>query len=119
MSDDPVATHTRRAYVAAVLALYVSLPETPYRACRTDQRLAGQFYDRAIPLDLIEGALLLASVRRGFRPPAAPKLSPIRSLQYFVPVIDELVHTRLPSEYLDYLRHKMRRLRASADRLHP
>ena len=38
----------------------------------------------------------------------APKLSPIRSLAYFRPVIDELRAHPAPEGYLDYLRLKLR-----------
>src|SRR5437879_3520171 len=42
----------------------------------------------------------------------APRLSPIRSLAYFRPVIDELCTHPAPESYLDYLRLKMRQAAA-------
>lgn len=97
------------AYVAAVLSQYVDLPETPLRASLADQWLARRFFDEGVPLHLVETALLLGSLRRMMRPEQAPPLSPIRSLAYFRPVVDELRTNPVPDAYTDYLRLKLRR----------
>lgn len=98
------------AYVAAVLVLYVELPDTPLRASVQDQRQARRLHDRGIPLRLVESALLLASLRRLVRPADVPPLPPIRSLAYFQPVIEELLAHPVPDNYLEYLRLKLRRM---------
>ena len=95
-------------YVSAVLTLYVDLPDTPLRASASDQWLARRFHGHGVPLRVVETAMLLASLRRLIRPADAPRLSPIRSLAYFRPVIDELRTHPAPEGYLDYLRLKMR-----------
>src|SRR5207253_5713100 len=77
-------------YVAAVLTLYVDLPDTPLRASVPDQRQARIWFDRGVPLEAVETALLLACLRRTVRPTDAPPLPRIRSLAYFQPVIEEL-----------------------------
>ena len=97
------------AYVAAVLTLYVDLPDTPLRASVSDQWLARRFHDEGVLLHAVETALLLGSLRRLIRPANAPRLAPIRSLAYFRPVIDELKAHPVPEGYLDYLRLKLRR----------
>jgi hypothetical protein len=61
-----------------------------------------------VPLHTVETALMLGSLRRLIRPADTPKLSPIRSLAYFRPVIDELRAHPAPEGYLDYLRLKLR-----------
>ena len=96
------------AYVAAVLTLYIDLPDTPLRASAQDQALVCKLYEQAVPLSLVESALLLASLRRLFRPSDLPPLPPIRSFAYFQPVITELKQNPLPDGYLDYLRLKLR-----------
>ena len=78
-------------YVTAVLTLYLGLPETPLRASTQDRRLARQLYEHGVTLQVVESAFLLASVRRLARPADVPALSPIRSLAYFQPVIEELL----------------------------
>jgi hypothetical protein len=72
-------------------------------------RLARQLWERDIPLTTAETALLLASVRRAARRPDAIPLGPIRSLHYFLPVIEELLHTPLHhgDAYLAYLRREV------------
>ncbi|MFN3324260.1 MAG: hypothetical protein ACK5AZ_12245 [Bryobacteraceae bacterium] len=98
------------AYVAAVLMLYIDLPDTPMRASQADEALARKLHGQGVPLSLVEAALLLASLRRIIRPADRPPLSPIRSLAYFQSVITELQHQPLPDGYLDYLRLKLHHL---------
>lgn len=95
-------------YVSSVLTLYLDLPDTPLRASASDQWLARRLYDDRMPLQVVETALLLGSLRRLTRPADAPRLSPIRSLAYFRPVVDELRDHPAPDGYLDYLRLKLR-----------
>jgi hypothetical protein len=101
------------ACVAAVVTLYVERPDTPLRASSSDQWLARRFHDDGVPLHLVETALLLGSLRRLIRPADAPRLSPIRSLAYFRPVIDELREHPAPESYIDYLRLKLRQAAAA------
>jgi hypothetical protein len=55
----------------------------------------------------VEGALLLGSVRRLSRDPSLPPLPPIRSLNYFLPVISKISANPLSEGYLHYLRYKL------------
>lgn len=99
-----------RTYVAAIIACYLELPETPMSATLQDHRHARRWRDQDVPLHLAESALLLASLRRLIRPADLPPLSPIRSLAYFQPVVDELQVHPMPAHYLDYLRLKLNRI---------
>jgi hypothetical protein len=109
MTDETAEAIDRTEYVATVLRLYLELPETPSRAGPHDRERANDFHSRQVPLTLIESALLLGSLRRLGRPPESPRLSPIRSLAYFTPVVEELTANPLPEGYLEYLRYKMRK----------
>lgn len=95
------------AFVAAVLNLYLDLPDTPIRYNSSDRALAQRLHDQQVPLPVIEAALLLASLRRLLRPRELPPLPRIRSLAYFQPVIDELLQQPLADSYLHYLRSKL------------
>jgi hypothetical protein len=97
------------AYVAAVLMLYVDLPDTPLRPSPQDQSMARRLFEQSIPLSLVESALLLATLRRLVRPSDLPPLPKIRSLAYFQPVITELQQQPLSDGYLDYLRLKFQK----------
>lgn len=103
---DPETT----SYVNTVLTLYLGLPETPLHASTQDRRLARQLHERGVALCVVESAFLLASVRRLARPAEAPALSPIRSLAYFQPVIEELLSNPAPEKYMEYLRLKLRQM---------
>lgn len=98
------------AYVAALIMLYLDLPDTPLRPSPQDQSVARHLYQQDVPLSLAEGALLLASLRRLVRSNGLPPLAPIRSLAYFQPVITELQRQALPDGYLDYLRFKFQQM---------
>ena len=97
-------------YVAAVLTLYLDMPDTPLRASVPDQRQARIWFDRGVPLEVVETALLLACLRRKARPTDLPPLPRIRSLAYFQPVIDELMEHPAPGGYLQHLRLKLRHI---------
>ena len=52
------------AYVAAVLMLFLDLPDTPLRPGPRDQWLARRLRQQGVPFSLVESALLFASLRR-------------------------------------------------------
>jgi hypothetical protein len=93
-------------YRQTLVDLYLRLPETPRRLSRFDLRLVRQLWQRQIPLTTVETAFLLASSRRAARRPDAMPLGPIRSLHYFMPLIEELLAQPVPESYLAYLRSK-------------
>jgi hypothetical protein len=96
------------SYVASVVTFYLEMPDTPLRVSVSDQWLARYFHQNGVPLETVETALLLGSLRRLIRPADAPQLSPIRSLAYFRPVIEELCEHPAPENYREYLRLKLR-----------
>ena len=58
------------SYVASVVTLYIEMPETPMRVNATDQWLARSLHQNGVPLETVETALLLGSLRRLIRPDA-------------------------------------------------
>ena len=101
-----IALNDENEYRSAVLKHYLNLSETPSRPSPNDLKNAAELHVRRIPLSTVEAAFLLASVRRLSRLPDMPPLSPIRSLAYFFPVIQELLANPLSDNYLEYLRSK-------------
>ena len=95
------------AYEMAIVTLYLNLPETPTSVSGSDRRQTRRWFDAGVPLDVVETALLLGSLRRLIRPTDAPALAGIRSLAYFHPVVGELLDGPLPDGYRQYLRLKM------------
>jgi hypothetical protein len=100
-------------YVAAVLALYADLPDTPLRHSPMDHSVARKLHQEAVPLPLVESALLLGTLRRLTRSSDLPPLPKVRSLAYFLPVIAELQLQPLPDGYLEYLRLKLQKQQAN------
>lgn len=96
-----------RIYVEAIIERYLWLPGTPSRTSRSDRRLAGSLYERGIPLAIVQMALLLGASRRVFRSENAPPLPPIRTLHYFLPVVDELLEQPVAPGYAEYLESKL------------
>jgi hypothetical protein len=100
---------TKEAYVQKVLGAYRSTPGTTGTIRRPDRLLAAQLYERGVPLMVIENALVLAAARRLIRPVASPPLNTIRSLAYFLPVIEEVSSLAVSPEYFQHLRQKIAR----------
>ena len=95
-------------YVTRVLGLYVQLPDTPAQANAQDRLLAQQVLASGVPEGTVETALLLASLRRLVRDQSAGSLPRIRSLAYFLPVIEELGRQPARPNSLGFLRNKLR-----------
>ena len=97
-------------YIRHVLEAYRKTPGTLGTVRRPDRMLAAQLFRRGVSLSAIENALVLGAARRLMRPADAPPLSTIRSLAYFLPVIEEVLAVRVSPDYFQYLRHKLERL---------
>jgi hypothetical protein len=104
VNDDPIG---REEYIHQVLRAYCQTPGTTGTIRRPDRLLAAQLYARGVPLHAVENALVLAASRRLLRPTDAPPLSTIRSLAYFLPVVDEVLALTLSQDYFRYLRGKI------------
>jgi hypothetical protein len=100
----------RREYVCRLLEAYRATPGTCGVVRRPDRLLAVQLHERGVPLTLVENALALAAVRRMIRPNGAAPLAPVRSLAYFLPVIDEVLATDVNPRYYQHVRNKLQRL---------
>ena len=103
----------REEYVRKVLEAYRKTPGTCGNLRRPDRLVALDLYQRGVPLHKVENALVLAAVRRLIRPADAPTLATVRSLAYFLSVIEEVLETEVGEEYFQYARQKLQRLRPS------
>ena len=97
----------RKNYIKQLLELYRNTPGTLGRVCREDRRLAAALHDRGISISILEKAFVLAAARRSFRSPDAPALALIRSMYYFVPVIEEVLNNPTDDSYVAYLKSKL------------
>lgn len=97
----------RQNYIRAILNLYAHTPGVAVSARGSDRILAGYFFDRRIPVDLVESALVLGAARRIYSRSGVRPVSPIRSLHYFAPIVEEVLRQPLPPNYVRYLRLKL------------
>jgi hypothetical protein len=104
---------SQEEYMRNVLEAYRKTPGTTGMVRRADRLLVAQLYQRGLSLKVIENALVLAATRRLVRPLDAPPLGMIRSLAYFLPVMEEVLDLRVSPDYFDYLRHKLARIGAT------
>jgi hypothetical protein len=100
-------------YVRQVLEAYRKTPGTTGTIRRADRLLAAQLCERGISVSVIENAFVLAATRRLVRPADASPLGTVRSLAYFLPVIEEVLDLRVSPDYFQYLRYKLARMAQS------
>ena len=97
-------------YIRQVLEAYRKTPGTSGTVRRPERVLAGQLYQRGVSVSVIENAFVLAAARRLIRPVDAPPLGTIRSLAYFLPVIEEVLAMRVSPDYFKHVRRKLERI---------
>jgi hypothetical protein len=97
-------------YIRQILEAYRKTPGTAGTVRRPDRVLAARLYQRGVSVSVIENAFVLAATRRLIRSTDAPPLGTIRSLAYFLPVIEEVLGLRVSPDYFQYLRQKLERI---------
>ena len=97
-------------YIRHLREAYRKTPGTMGTVRRADRMLAAQLYQRGVSVTVIENAFVLAATRRLMRPVDSLPLGTIRSLAYFLPVIEEVLDLRVSPDYFQYLRHKLQRV---------
>ena len=103
--DDGCGEYTRQ-----VLEAYRKTPGTMGTVRGADRIVAAQLCQRGVAVTVIENAFVLAAARRLMRPADAPPLGTIRSLAYFMPVIEEVLEMRVGPDYFQYIRRKLEKI---------
>lgn len=112
MDEHPVS---QQEYVRKVLDAYRQTPGTTGKVHRPDRLLAAQLHQRGVPLTAVENALVLATARRLLRDATAPPLATVRSLAYFLPVIEEVLELKVSQDYFHHARRRIQRLADSTN----
>lgn len=87
-----------------ILAAYCALEDTALsRPSRADRVLAINLVTRGLTFELLQAAFTLATLRRRL----ATSSQPIRSLAYFIPIIDELLRDPPDPDYIRYLASRL------------
>jgi len=91
--------------VQRILAAYCALEDTALsRPSRADRALANNLVARGLTFDLLQAAFALATLRRRL---SSTPAQPIRSLAYFIPIIDELLSAPPDPDYIRYLASRL------------
>lgn len=113
MKAESMRSSIRERYIREVLRLYTSTPTVLGTIRRADRVLAGQLFDRRVPLYAVDHAFVLASARRIKNNAFSTPLPPVRSLHYFASVIQEILERppgyREIDELRRFLNHHSRR----------
>ena len=110
MEENPISPHDPHDYVERVLRAYRQTPTTMGTVRQADRLVAAELQAPGVSLQVVQNAFLLAAARRLMRAPGATPLTPIRSLAYFLPVIEEVMEMRISPNYFLYLESKLRQL---------
>jgi hypothetical protein len=103
------STH-QQAYVESVRDYFLSFACVSGTFGAADEQIAQHLYERAIPLAVIENAMLLGVCRKYICWLNRQSRQPIQTLHYFEPVIAEVQAQPLPPGYAAYLRKKIQQL---------
>ncbi len=96
-----------RAYVRAVLGLYVETPGVLGRVRRADRELARQLFEQQVPLYAVENAFIVGAARRARHNAFSTDMPPIRSLHYFIGLFREMLERPLGYRQIDELRRTL------------
>ncbi len=102
----------QRDYVSLVRDLFLALGCVEASFGTANEAIARNMQKRAIPLAVIDQAMLLAACRKYSSWIEGHDTEPIRSLAYFKDVIGEIQQKPLPPGYDGFLRKKVRQLAA-------
>jgi hypothetical protein len=106
----------RQVYVNELLAAYRATPGTMGVVRKADRQVALDLRHRGIPVEKVKNALSLGAARRIARPEGSPPLPTVRSLAYFLPVIEEVLQMNVGDVYFDHIRRMLAKMSSRTPR---
>jgi hypothetical protein len=94
-------------YIQQVRSRFLAYPIIQSGFTESDRRVAAQLYRQKVSLDRLDRALLVGVARKYISHLNALSSSPIYSLRYFLPLLDEVAYMETPAEYWAYLRRRV------------
>ncbi len=101
---------TRKAYLAALIRLYLAAQGSPKRASRADWAIATTLYGNEVSLERIAHAIRLSYLRRNLVSPPRQATPDVRSLAYYRAVLQRLSSEELENGYVAYVERTYRNL---------
>lgn len=98
------------SYVDSVRKLFTALGCTTGRFGTAEERLAGDFERKGIPLEVIEDAMMVGACRKYVSWLNSGPSAPIASLHYFEMIIEEVQERPFPPGYREYMRQQVEKL---------
>lgn len=99
--------HERDAFVDAIRNSFIAIGCTSGKFSSRDARLAKDWQQRGIPLNIVLDALLMGACRKYSSWFNSGPTEPIGTLAYFESLITEMQERPLPADYGSYLRKKV------------
>jgi hypothetical protein len=100
-------------FVQEVRARFLKYPIVRSSFGAPDQKLARELFRNGVSVDQLDRALLLGLARKYVSSLNSPGASPVYSLSYFLPLLDEVAQTQASDRYWEYLRRRLDGLNAS------
>lgn len=109
-SHTELALDPQAAFVHEVKKMFLALVPGTAAFSAADHRLACRWFSQSIPLDRVEKAFLLGSVRKQLTRVNRQDNTPIRSLHYFQALLEEVRQLKVAESYWIHLRRRLERL---------
>jgi hypothetical protein len=100
-----------RHYLEVIRKTLLDQPCTRFVLTAADRRLARQWFQQAIPLWLVQQAILIGCGRKYVSWLNGQASAPIGSLQYFTDILQEIAQVRLSADYCAFNRLQVQRLK--------
>ncbi len=98
-----------QAYVRKVREMFLRPTCVQAQFTSDDQQLATLWYQAGVPGETFRRAWLLGCVRKSMTLINHPATQPIRSLRYFVPLLQEVQQEPIPDSYWQHLEFNLER----------
>lgn len=109
-SQTELAPDPQAAFVHEVKKMFLALVPGTASFSAADHRLACRWFSQSIPLDRVEKAFLLGSVRKQLTRINRPDDTAIHSLHYFQALLEEVRQLKVAESYWIHLRRRLQRL---------
>jgi hypothetical protein len=117
-SQTECSSNPEQAFVEEVKRLFLGSVPGAASFTAADHRLACRWFNQQIPLPLLEKAFLLGSARKQVTRINRKDDTPIRSLHYFQPLLEEARQLEVGESYWNHLRRQLHRLTQSPPARH-
>jgi len=103
-------TDSEREYIRIAQGLFQAQPCIQAAFSKTNEGTAADLYRSGISTEVLGNAILLGCARNYISAINNGRPAPIRSLRYFLPVVEEICQQHFPAGYWQSVRHRLPKL---------